>query len=209
MSGLIDWESFNVTVRSEAHARIATFWESVASWTRMTVSLTAGVSAISIFADNTVVAATFVVITALVTALNAGFSPSELAKKHRDASRGYGHLERPLADLAWALESSAETVYVPVTGHDQGAEYDAGYYTTDWSLSAEERDSIWREFVGMRERIEALNESAPPLSTDRWKRVAKDMEGDWQRGYQQTAASDATRPVLQPGAGGGGARGED
>jgi hypothetical protein len=99
----ISWEYQNVENQTYEHNWRANRWDTLASWQRVIVTLTASVSALSVFADSQIMATVFAAITALVTAVNVGFNPLEKAKSHRDAARAYGHLERPLAELLYVL----------------------------------------------------------------------------------------------------------
>jgi hypothetical protein len=166
----ISTEYQNVEYRTDEHSWRAGNWDTLASWLRVIVTLTAGVSALSVFADSQIMAAIFAAITALVSAVNAGFNPPEKAKAHRDAARAYGHLERPLAELLYVLDEGRITEYVPQTGHDlnTGMTYDAGYYRTmQVKIPSERLSEVWTNFLKLRERIESIDESAPTLRLQR------------------------------------------
>ncbi len=120
-------------------------WDLLASWLRVIVTLTASVSALSVFADSKVMAAVFATITALVSAVNAGFNPSERAKAHRDAARAYGHLMRPLYLLWYKLSSSTE-------------------------ISLERYSELWASFLELEQQVERVNESAPAVY--HWRKAA-------------------------------------
>jgi len=172
----IAWEAENIVWRTGRHEQLAYRWDSVVSWTRVVVTLTSGISAISIVGDSITVATVFAIITAAVAAVNAGFAPPETAKKHRDAARAYGHLERPLQELLVKLDSYFRieygVEYVPETRYDSeaGAYYDAGYYKETPRKTGKDPDEadlapIWEAFSKLRERVETINDTAPGLSS--------------------------------------------
>jgi hypothetical protein len=138
-------EYSNVEGLSYEQSMRAGRWDLLASWLRVIVTLTASVSALSVFADSKVMAAVFATITALVSAVNAGFNPPERAKAHRDAARAYGHLMRPLYLLWYKLYSSAE-------------------------ISPEKYSELWTSFLELEQQVERINESAPPVYY--WRKTA-------------------------------------
>lgn len=135
---VIGQEYSNVEGLSYQHSRQAGKWDVLASWLRVVVTLTASVSALSVFADSKVMAAVFATITALVSAVNAGFNPPERAKAHRDAARAYGHLMRPLYLLWYTLSSSTE-------------------------IALKRYTKLWAEFLELEQQLERINEGAPAI----------------------------------------------
>lgn len=135
---VIGQEYSNVMGLSYEHSRRAGRWDLVASWLRVIVTLTASVSALSVFADSKVMAAVFATITALVSAVNAGFNPPEKAKANRDAARAYGHLMRPLYLLWYTLSSST-------------------------AISPGRYSKLWTNFLELEQQVERINESAPAV----------------------------------------------
>ena len=144
-------EYATVRERSDEHTWRAANWDTLASWLRMIVTLTAGISALSVFADNNMVAAIFASITALVAAVNAGFNPPEKAKLHRDAARGYGRSVRPLHELLHALDTPRTAGKRAHEGHVS---------TTDGIIRAEKLPAAWEDFLLHQEQIERIEESA-------------------------------------------------
>ena len=162
----LTWECNNVSVRKERHENRADRWDAIAAWTRGIVTLTAGISALSIVTDNLVLATVFSITTAVVAAINAAVEPPETAKKHRQAARAYGRLERPLGELLFKFESYYEPEYVPQTGYDPVSQthYDAGYYrATGRGPTVEDLTEMWSDFRAIREKIEEIDERAPSL----------------------------------------------
>jgi len=191
----IGWECGNVQWRSDRHSRHANFWETVTSWTTVIVTLTAGISALSVFANSTVMASVFAAITALIAAINAGFNPSDRAKKHRDAARAYGHLERPLAELFYKLESYRQTEYHSQTAYDQETQsyHDAGFYqTVDFTVPSEDLGDIWLAFLKDRERIESIDETAPTLNSRDQAALMKEQRVDAALARDPSPASGPT-----------------
>lgn len=133
---VIGQEYSNVAGLSYEHSKRAGRWDVLASWLRVIVTLTASVSALSVFADSKVMAAVFATITALVSAVNAGFNPTEKAKANRDAARAYGHLMRPLYLLWYTLSSSTK-------------------------ISPGRYSKLWANFLELEQQVERINESAP------------------------------------------------
>jgi hypothetical protein len=163
----IEREYWNVGCLSEEYQGRAIKWDMIGSWTRVVLTFTSGTSALSIFAHSTVMAATFAAITAAVSALNAGFNPPETAKRHHDAARAYGHLMRPLGELLCKVDGWSRTEYVPQQRYDDQSKtyYDAGYFRTAEAVaSVEDMKGVWELFLKDRERIEAIDETAPNVS---------------------------------------------
>lgn len=168
----IAWDADTMFHCTLHHDKLATRWEQVTSWTRTVVTLTSGISALTILADSITAATVFAIMTACIAALNAGFSPPDRAKAHRDAAREYGHLVRPLGELLYKLD---QTVYVSQSAHtSSGTAYDAGFYAT-YQMSDRELRDVWECFGELRNRIEKVDDTAPGLTSlsQSWKRWTK------------------------------------
>jgi hypothetical protein len=154
-----------VVLQSNEHQGQAIKWGTIGSWTRVVLTFTSGISALSIFAHSTVMAATFAAITVAVSALNAGFNPPETAKRHHDTARAYGHLTRPLSELLYKVDGwSKMKKYVPQQRyHDRpAATRGTSGPSRPWLLD-EDMKGVWELFLKDRERIEAIDETAPDV----------------------------------------------
>ena len=159
----IEAEQMLVAWRNFRHSSLAARWEAAASWTRVVVTLTSGISALSVLADSTAMATVFAVVTAAVAALNAGFNPSESAKKHRDSAREYGHLIGPLRQLVFKMDEfygfqKLETLY----DSTQGVYYEAPMEYSP--AEKEELRDVWDAYCAIRAKIETIADSEPSLA---------------------------------------------
>ncbi|WP_298460476.1 hypothetical protein [uncultured Cellulomonas sp.] len=119
----------------------------------------------SLFANNDALTAVFAVTTAVVSALNAAWDPTERARKHRRAASDLMRLEGPLNDVCRAGWQSIQTRYVAVPGVDQktGAQYDAGYYT-DVDLAPAELKALAGRLIALEDDVRQAVEDAPPIN---------------------------------------------
>lgn len=147
------WSEYqNVKSRSERHAKEAQKWHRIARGTRFVVAFAAALSTVSIFAENTVAAAVFAIVTAAGSALDIAFAPGDKTIAHAEAAKGYGHHIRPLSQLIGTEEG--EYVERPTYDYETGQSYDAGYYKWSDKTSIE----IWKRFRAIRDEIEKVDE---------------------------------------------------
>lgn len=195
MRAQIETARRDVTQRAFNHDRAGGRYEAFARWLRLLVTLASGVSALTVIADSGEAATIFALLTALFAAINAGFSPPETAKAHRDAARGYARLRRPIEELRYRLDSyyHYEARYVPQVGHtSDGQEYDAGYYDgyvrTGRGPSKTDRDQIWAAFMKCLDQREAVDENAPWLRSNRQGGVERTSDAIGDLGRTDTSA---------------------
>jgi hypothetical protein len=134
----------------------------------MTVTLTAGISALSVFADNQIIAAVFAAITALVSAVNAGFNPPEKAKIHRETAHDYRHLNWHLEDLLHVLSPPIEYISTTITNSETpGIMHPRSCLQAQDAIPLERFSAVWAGFLKLREQVERIDEKAPVIRLGR------------------------------------------
>jgi hypothetical protein len=141
------------------HLGRAKKWDRVAALTRLLIALVSGVSAITAVADDTRVAVGFAILTALIAAINAGYSPAELAKRHREAAVGYGTFRRALNEYSWKL---ADQLDEPRMAYASAEDAEATR-----KQRATELRAAWLAFRGLRQEISQIDAAAPSVYVDR------------------------------------------
>jgi hypothetical protein len=115
-----------------------------------TSSLAAAVSSVSLVADNLLVTTIFSVLTAIVAALNAAFSPSDRSMAHRQAAKAYLKAVRDL-DLLWRrLNPWGPEGGLAIPPDDNGP--------------TEDLTAIFRMFLQLRDALESADDRAPAIN---------------------------------------------
>jgi hypothetical protein len=190
-----DWQ--DVEWRADCHDVRAARWDFVSSITKMTLAVTAAVSALTVVADSLGWATFFAIVTAFGTALNAGFSPTRKATQHSDSARAYHHLNRPLDELLFLYESCFGIEYLPQTGYandEYYGYYDSRYYRITQTPSPSDLTKIWDGLKDVRQRIESIDEAAPSLASP-WRRQKPSPKELLERAQAQQAGSSSPQPV--------------
>jgi len=127
--------------RQHRHELRASRWSLFAAWTRLVVALAATLSTISVLAENDMAALGFSLSTAIMTALNAAFTPSTAESAHRAAAKGFARCFVRLDELLYTL--------------------DAG--------DAPDLCQLTKELLKIEAQIESVAETAPPDNCYRGK----------------------------------------
>jgi hypothetical protein len=125
----------------------------VSGWAKLIVALGASFSTVSIFADNRTASVVFALATAIISAVNAAYSPENTAKAHRLATNQYNKVRRPLNELAWNIPTHP------------------GAHVTDSEMKA-----LWQVFSSSKDLYDKVHASAPTVS-----RSLPDQGEVWQR----------------------------
>jgi hypothetical protein len=129
-----------VRERQTRHELRASRWSLFAAWTRLIVALAATLSTISVFTENEMAALGFSLSTAIMTALNAAFTPSTAESAHRAAAKGFSRCFARLDELLYTLEPGGD----------------------DSKLTKAELCQLSQELVRIEAQIESVSEAAPP-----------------------------------------------
>jgi hypothetical protein len=132
--------AFRVREQQTRHELRASRWSLFAAWSRLIVALAATLSTISVLADDEMAALAFSLSTAIMTALNAAFTPSTAESAHRAAAKGFSRCFARLDELLYTLDS----------GDD------------DSKLTKAELCRLSQELVRIEAQIESVVEAAPP-----------------------------------------------
>ena len=148
------------------HEVIAGRWSVVGGWTRLVVALAASLSTVSVLSKNETAAIVFSVSTAVISALNAAYSPADTAKAHHAAASRFARSWRRLDDMLYVFDSNDDgTIYIADTPYTpDGEPYDAGYYATGFRLTREDLGPLTRQLADIQAEIEATQDAAPPLN---------------------------------------------
>jgi hypothetical protein len=128
--------------RAQTHDARAAFWQRWAAPLAWATAVLAALSALSVVANMSVVAAPLSILAAIMAATVAAFHPSEAAKLHRAAATAYERLARKLEDVE-ALHLGDSKQQIP----------------------PEKIDPVRTEITTLEEELISIELSHPPVST--------------------------------------------
>lgn len=166
----VTWQLGVLEARIEAHRARARSWDIGAKLIAFVLTVTAGVSALTIVADHVAVATAFAVVTAVFTAANSVFGPAETAKQHRDAAAAYERAIFRLGEVATATQPSTQ--------------FDPSTQRYEWrpSLTGAELAAGWRDAETVRREVLDIGARAPLVDWESiHRRNARDEELAWER----------------------------
>lgn len=150
----------------ESHGVLASRWDFLDTWARMTVALAAALSALSLFQAEAALTAVLAVSTAIGSALNAALDPARRSSMHRASQRRFRQIERSsgkLYESAYARsirshDGAGDNAVPNRRLHYQGA--DAYYFELSCAVLTE----LGALLIQTENMLEAAEDGAPPLN---------------------------------------------
>jgi hypothetical protein len=171
------WQLGVLEARIEAHRKRARTWDVGAKVIAYVLTLTAGISALTIVTDHEAVAVTFAIVTAVFTAANTAFGPAETAKQHRAAASEYERAILRADDIASTCR--------PSTQFNQST----GMYEPGPSIAGDELSAVWQEYERLRLEVLDISNKSPLVDWESvYERNMKEEEAAWERARAQVAS---------------------
>lgn len=150
---------------TDRHNILASRWNIVDTWTRLAVTLSASLSALSLFTKDSPMTIAFALTTAIVSALNTAWDPAQRSTQHRRASMIFRHQLVALSALAQAVRSGfnqGSYVTETITGPRTGDTYDTARYVPN--MTRQEFTEYSTELIRHEQEFLETVDSAPPIN---------------------------------------------